>query len=711
MSKAVVDPIVLGRAEIGDFALACEREWLATNGLGGFACGTVGGALTRRYHGLLVAALAPPVERTVLVAKLEIGVHYGGHDYALGSNEYADGTVDPHGYRLIESFALDGSVPVWRYALGDALLEQRVWMEHGKNTTFVQLSLVRGSAPAALQITPLCGYRDYHSLGHGGWPLDVSAVEHGCRIDAFAGAQPFWIRADGAQFEPAPDWYWGFRYRVENERGLDDTGDLFRPGRFRATLQPGESLLLELSTEDARPAPGPLQRERARQAALLERVPASAPRLGAAPDARGRPVRRARRGSGGQTVIAGYPWFSDWGRDTMIALPGLLLATGRHDVAAQVLRTFAAHVSEGMLPNRFPDAGETPEYNTVDATLWYFDAVAACLAGDAPAGLLEELYPVLADIVDWHLRGTRYGIGVDAADGLLRAGEPGVQLTWMDAKVGDWVVTPRIGKPVEVNALWINALALMAGFAALAARYRCRPALCAARRAGQRQLPRALLECGRRLPVRRRRRPGRRGRRRRPPRRRQPATEPDLRRGAADRAAGRRRSCVPSSTCARASSTPRSACAAWRRVMRAMSVTTGRPAQRDGAYHQGTVWSWLLGPFARAHYRAYGDAAQALSYLDGVADQLREGCIGSVSEIFDADAPHAPRGCFAQAWGVAEPLRAWAEISAQADAQACQEDKEDIMTKSEDRAREPGRHRRGPAHGAGRPTGRPGGPT
>jgi predicted glycogen debranching enzyme len=665
MTTALVEPVALVRAETGDFALACQREWLVTNGLGGFASGTVGGALTRRYHGLLVAALAPPVQRTVLVAKLEIGVHYGGHAYALGSNEYADGTVHPQGQRLIESVALDGGVPVWRYALGDALLEQRVWMERGKNTTLVQLSLVRGSMPAALQITPLCGYRDYHSLGHGGWPLGVTAVKHGCRIDAFEGAQPFWIRADGATFEITPDWHWGFRYRVENERGLDDTGDLFRPGRLHASLRQGESLLIELSIEELRPEPAVLQREQARQAALLLKAPPLAPdwirRLVLAAD-----QFVARRGSGGQTLIAGYPWFSDWGRDTMIALPGLLLATGRHGVAAQVLRTFAAHVSEGMLPNRFPDAGETPEYNTVDATLWYFDAIAACVAAGGQGVLLKQLYPVLVSIIDWHLRGTRYGIGIDPADGLLRAGEPGVQLTWMDAKVGDWVVTPRIGKPVEVNALWINALALMAGFARTlgeaeeADRYAK-----LASRANDSFVARFWFAAGGYLydvidgPEGELDEQGRRADASLRPNQIIAVALPTVRLDAAQL-----RAVVD--VCGRELYTSRGLRSLAPGDARYAGHYGGGPLSRDGAYHQGTVWGWLLGPFARAHYRAYGDATQALSYLDGVADQLREGCIGSVSEIFDADPPHAPRGCFAQAWGVAEPLRAWAEISARA---------------------------------------------
>ena len=667
MTTALVEPVALVRAETGNFALACEREWLVTNGLGGFACGTMAGALTRRYHGLLVAALAPPVQRTVLVAKLEIGVQYGGHDYALGSNEYADGTVDPQGQRLIESVILDGSVPVWRYALGDALLEQRVWMEHGKNTTFVQLSLVRGSAPAMLQITPLCGYRDYHSLGHGGWPLGVSAVEHGCRIDAFEGAQPFWIRADGATVELAPDWHWGFRHRVENERGLDDTGDLFRPGRLHASLRQGESLLIELSIEEVRPEPAALHREQARQAALLLRAPSSAPawvnRLVLAAD-----QFVARRGNGGQTLIAGYPWFSDWGRDTMIALPGLLLATGRHGVAAQVLRTFAAHVSEGMLPNRFPDAGETPEYNTVDATLWYFDAIAACVATGGQGVLLKQIYPVLVSIIDWHLRGTRYGIGVDPADGLLRAGEPGVQLTWMDAKVGDWVVTPRIGKPVEVNALWINALALMAGFARTLGEAEAAERYAGlAERANDSFRARFWFAAGGYLydvvdgPEGEWDEQGRGADASLRPNQIIAVALPTVRLDAAQV-----RAVVD--VCGRELYTSRGLRSLAPSDTRYVGHYGGGPLSRDGAYHQGTVWSWLLGPFARAHYRAYGDAGQALSYLDGVADQLREGCIGTVSEIFDAEPPHASRGCFAQAWGVAEPLRAWTEISAQASA-------------------------------------------
>jgi predicted glycogen debranching enzyme len=335
-----------------------------------------------------------------------------------------------------------------------------------------------------------------------------------------------------------------------------------------------------------------------------------------------------------------------------------------------VLRTFAEHVSQGMLPNRFPDAGETPEYNTVDATLWYFDAVAACAATGAQDELVKELYPVLAGIIDWHLRGTRYGICADPTDGLLSAGEPGVQLTWMDAKVGDWVVTPRIGKAVEVNALWINALALMAGFARgvgeakSAARYAQ-----LAQQANDSFRSRFWHARGGYLydvidgPEGEVDALGRRADASLRPNQIIAVALPTVR---LDDAQAR----AVVDVCARELYTSRGLRSLAPDDPRYVGRYGGDPRSRDGAYHQGTVWSWLLGPFARAHYRVHRDAAQALSYLDGMADQLREGCLGSISEIFDADPPHAPRGCFAQAWGVAEPLRAWAEISAHAAARS-----------------------------------------
>jgi predicted glycogen debranching enzyme len=440
---------------------ALTREWLLTNGLGSYASGTVALANTRRYHGVLVASLRPPLERVVMVAKVDASVSYRGRRFELACNEFADGTLAPRGFEQLASFYLDGVLPVWTYSLGDALLEQRQWMVQGENTTHIQYRVLHAGAPLALELTPLCTYRDYHAHARGCEDFAVDATADGCTVTAIAGARPYRLQLDRGKFLAAPDCHWNFRHRLEAERGLDAEEDLFRPGLFTAELQPGETITLTVSAERNPTRPALLQ-EMARQRALLATVPTAAPawvrQLTLAADQ----FVVARSGdSSGTTIIAGYPWFGDWGRDTMIALPGLTLATGRHREAASILRTFAQHISQGMLPNRFPDDGEVPEYNTVDATLWYFHALAEYLQATHDMTLLREIYPRLREIIDWHLRGTRYGIQVDPRDGLLRAGASDVQLTWMDAKVGDWVVTPRTGKAVEINALWHFALLQM----------------------------------------------------------------------------------------------------------------------------------------------------------------------------------------------------------------------------------------------------------
>ncbi len=659
----------LERDTLGSFDAAAAREWLVTNGLGGFAAGTIAGANTRRYHGLLVASLRPPVERVVMVAKLEGFASYRGRRYALSANEYLDGTIDPHGYRHLASFRLEGLIPVWSWSLGDALLEARVWMAQGRNTTYVSYSLPRASAPLELELAPLCTYRDYHSHNRGRQQYGINAIAAGVEIVAFQGARPYRILAEDGECSIASDWFWNFRHRLESERGLDDGEDLCRPATFRVRLEPGatSALILDAETTPPRPTLEAYARERSRHDELLARAalpedPAWIRQLALAADQ----FIVERRDAGGQalgeTVIAGYPWFSDWGRDTMIALPGLTLATGRHASAASILRTFARFVSEGMLPNRFPDAGDAPEYNTVDATLWYFVAVEEYWRATRDRALLEDLYPVLVDIVDWHRRGTRYGIRVDENDGLLRAGEPGVQLTWMDAKVGDWVVTPRIGKPVEINALWFNALFAIRGFATeLGHSEQSREFGALAERVGRSFNESFWYETGGYLydvidgPEGE---PGPDGQRRDASLRPNQIFAVSLPHALLHN--GRARSVVD--VCARELWTPVGLRSLAPNDTRYVPVYQGGPWQRDGAYHQGTVWSWLLGPFALAHFRAFGDASAARNYLDGIAGHLREACIGQVSEILDADAPNAPRGCFAQAWSVAEILRAWREL-------------------------------------------------
>ncbi len=652
-----------GREISGDLPAAERREWLCTNGIGGFASGTVAGSLTRRYHGLLVAALEPPLGRTLLVAKVDDTVTYDRAGASLATNRWAGGAIDPQGYRAIERFVLDGSTPVWTYAVADALVEKRVWMEPGANTTYVRYRVLRARGLLALQLRILVDYRDYHATTRGDeWRMDIAPVARGLRVIAFEGARPLLLLADRGEARIAHTWYQRFELPRERERGLDAVEDHLHAGTFEASLEPGAALTLVLSAETAPSLDGEQAwRRRARhEAEVLAAWRRAQPAAEGAPAWIGQLVLSAdqfvaRRPLAddpeGMTVIAGYHWFGDWGRDTMIALPGLTLTTGRPEIARRILKTFARFVDRGMLPNRFPDAGEAPEYNTVDATLWYFEALRAYHAATRDDGLLKELYPVLEEIVRFHRAGTRYGIKEDAGDGLLTSGEPGVQLTWMDAKVGDWVVTPRTGKPVEINALWYNALRAMAGFA----RHLGRPAgpwdtLADRVKTGfERFWSESAGHCYDVLDS-----PGGHDEALRPNQvfavsLRESPLSPERQKKVVD-------------ACARHLLTS----------FGLRSLAAGHPdyrghyggdqRERDGAYHQGTVWAWLLGPFALAHFKAYGDAATARSFLAPLADHLGDHGVGSIAEIFDGHPPFAPGGCIAQAWSVAETLRAWHEL-------------------------------------------------
>jgi predicted glycogen debranching enzyme len=657
------DSLGWGREVCGDPGVAERREWLCANGVGGFASGTVSGTPTRRYHGLLVAALVPPLGRTVVGAHVHETVTHDGQAVDLATCRWADGTVAPAGYRLVESFRLDGTSPVWTYACGDALVGKRVWMEPGASTTYVRYQVLRARGPVELRLKALVNHRDYHATTRAGdWRMEVVPVASGVRVTPFAGATPILVLAEGATAQPAHDWYRGLDLVRETERGLDHLDDALHAVTFTATLAPGADLTLVVSTEATPALDGEAawQRRLAHEAQVVQRWAAAQPDSGSAPAWIRRLVLAAdqfvvRRPTPedpeGLTVLAGYHWFGDWGRDTMIALPGLTLTTGRPEAARRILTTFARFVDRGMLPNRFPDAGEAPEYNTVDATLWYFEAIRAYHAATGDDGLLKELFGVLESIVAWHRDGTRYGIRVDA-DGLLTAGEPGVQLTWMDARVGDWVVTPRIGKPVEVNALWYNALRAMAVFAARVGKpaepYReladrvaaaferfwyapggyCHDVIDTPTGDDPTLRPNQILAVS--LP--------------------ESPLPPERRRTVVDAVAARLltsyglRSLAPDHP-------------------QYQGRYGGDQRARDGAYHQGTVWAWLLGPFALAHFRVHGDAAAARSFLRPLADHLNDHGVGSIAEIFEGDPPHRPDGCIAQAWSVAETLRAWHEVA------------------------------------------------
>jgi predicted glycogen debranching enzyme len=649
--------VTLGRQICGHWDAAAGYEWLVTNGLGGYACGTAALANTRRYHGFLTASLAPPVQRTLLVAKVDLSVEYQGYTTALGANEFAGGTISPQGFRHLESFALPGGIPTWRFCVADALLEQQIFMAQGANISYLRLELLRGSGPLRATLKPFVTYRDHHNHSRGAQPYQIQADATQCTIQAFAGARPYRLLISHGQFTLSPTWYWNFWHREEAQRGLDAAEDLLAPGSFVADLEPKLPIFLMASAESADPRAGAavLADHHARTTALTTPLPKSAPQwihdLARASDQF--IVRRGHLGA--WSIIAGYPWFADWGRDTMISLPGLATLLKRYDIAAGIFRTYASFVTRGMLPNRFPESGEAPEYNTVDATLWMFHALDDYLNAKRDPDLLHELFPSLAAIIHAHVDGTRYQIRVDPADGLLAAGEAGTQLTWMDAKTGDKVFTPRVGKAVEINALWLNALNAMVRFAGrvrnVAEKRFCEQLLT---RAGagfdrfwneeraclydvidveggtlsdDRVRPNQILAIS--LPY--------------------CVLPPVQMRAVVDR-------------CAQELLTSYGLRSLSPNDAGYLGRYAGNPWQRDAAYHMGTVWGWLLGPFARAHFRVFGDAQRALNFLQPVQQHVNSACLGTVSEIFEGDAPHDARGCFAQAWSVAEILRSWAYL-------------------------------------------------
>ncbi len=657
--------VQFGREICGDLAAAESREWLVTNGIGGYASGTVAGSQTRRYHGLLLAALQPPVGRTQLVSAIDEIVHYAGADFSLATHRWASGAVEPKGFLLLEEFHLEGSTPVWTYALADALLEKRVWMRQGENTTYIQYTLLRGTSALEMDLKALVNYRDYHSLTHASdWHMNIELVEQGVKVLAFDGAAPFYLQCTAASCEPRHEWYLGCHYGAETERGLSDREDRLFAALFRTKLEVGSSVILVATTEVAASPDGETARAeqanhdvklfhewQAKDEALAEAAPTWIWQLILAAD-QFIVKRSLPEEPEGRSIIAGYHWFGDWGRDTMIALPGLTLATGRAGVARQILLAFARYVDGGMLPNNFPDAGGKPEYNTVDAALWYFESIRQYFEATQDAATLQRLFPVLAGMMNAHIAGTRYNIHVDPADGLLYSGGPGVQLTWMDARIGDWVVTPRTGKPVEINALWINALETMAGFSKLLAKPGdAYEKLAAKAKKSFQKFWNAERNCCFDVID-------------------SPGTGND---------ASLRPNQIFAASLPASPLSPKQqkavvdACA--RHLLTSHGLRSlapsepgyaghygGSPRDRDAVYHQGTVWGWLLGPFALAHYRVYNDREAALRFLEPLGRQIHSSGLGTLSEIFDGDAPFTPRGCIAQAWTVAEVLRAWTEI-------------------------------------------------
>ncbi len=633
-----------------------EREWLVTNGLGGYAAGTLSGTNTRRYHGLLVAATEPPAGRRVRLANLIEEVVVGDTRYDLSTHEYRDGTLHPRGWESLRSFRLVGNRPEFVFRFGDLEIVKTVWMDRGANRTWLRYR-VEGGGEVELRILPLITDRDFHAetraAGLGEFAMDGTGKRLRIRRN---GGRLLTLTADrDIEVEAGGDWFWEVAHRRERERGFDFVEDLWCPGVLRVQLRPGEAFALAVSAdeEETAGAEASIAAYDGRQESLTAGLADdTARRLALAADQF--LVARGEREVG--TVIAGYHWFGDWGRDTMIALPGLALPTGRAAEMREILLEYGRYVDAGMLPNRFPDYGTAPDYNTADATLWWFETVASYLEATADYTILDDLLMKMVSVVEAHDRGTRFGIGVDQADGLLRAGEPGIQLTWMDAKVGDWVVTPRIGKPVEINALWYSALRSLEAWLE---RVGLNP------RKTREQADGVALSFRKRFW--------------------NPQT--GYLNDVVDGPDGDDPALRPNQLLALSLSHPllhgeiaRSVVTSVREgLLTEFGLRTlatnhpdyapryeGGPLERDGAYHQGTVWPWPIGAYVDAHLHAFGSAEGLEGVLDGLLESLDTAGLGSIGEIYDGDAPHHPNGCVAQAWSVAEVLRAYARLRTEA---------------------------------------------
>uniref|UniRef100_Q02CI6 Glycogen debranching enzyme, putative n=1 Tax=Solibacter usitatus (strain Ellin6076) TaxID=234267 RepID=Q02CI6_SOLUE len=651
-----------------------QEEWLATNGLGGYASGTVGGAITRRYHGLLIAALPNPLGRMMMLNGLSERLRLPDHTAVYtGAEELS--AVSPESTLAAVEFRLDAGMPVWRYEIGGFALEKRLLLPYRQNTVHIFYRLLSGSGRLRVGLRPAIHFRKHDepvSTGAGRkYRLTICDDEFEISSTPEMPVLRMQIHGPAAAFTSDRKETGDIPYSTERNRGYDWRGSLWSPGYFRTDLAAGEQTVLVASTESwesvrALPPENALEAEISRRRLLLSaalptvRHGAAAELVLAADQFLITPVGRledaARAKAAGdeiRTVIAGYHWFTDWGRDTMISLEGLTLVTGRTSEAAWILRTFAHYVRDGLIPNMFPEGEQRGLYHTADATLWFFHAIHRYVQRSGDLVTLRMILPKLQDIIAHHIRGTRFGIRMDPADSLLQQGQEGYQLTWMDAKVGDWVVTPRRGKAVEINALWYNALRLLEHWLRQEQKGAEADSIGAvAARARDSFNARFWFEGGGFL-----------------------YDVVDAEGGGNDE------SCRPNQVMAISLDNPVLDRSRWQPVMDVVSkrlltpvglrsLAPGSPEYkskyygdlraRDAAYHQGTVWAWLIGPYVDAWLKLNSERREkARDFLLGFLPHLNEQCVGSISEIFDADEPYTPRGCIAQAWSVAEVLRCW----------------------------------------------------
>jgi len=644
-------------AECRDLDRALSLEWLETNGRGGFASGTVAGANTRRYHALLLVARRPPGERCVLVSHLEEWLDVDGQSIPLSTNLYP-GIVHPAGYAFCTAFQ-STPWPTWTFEYHDTVLQRDILCLPGRDLVLVRWKLLatHSTSAATIRVRPMLSGRDYHWTHHENEVLSPDALIEQGQVTWQPYADVPAVRAmHPGIYCHDPNWYRRIQLPVERRRGFSGEEDWWSPGEIRFAIESGGAQTLVLTSESMEELDQDktITQEMERRASLGQKAPTSDPLLRALWSATDAYLSERETG---QTILAGYPWFTDWGRDTFLSLPGLCLVTGRHETAWRIIESYCRHISDGLIPNRFPDTGQEPEYNSIDASLWFIHAIERYLAYSRDEAHVRTIaWPAVKSILAAYRRGTRYHIHMDR-DALITGGSPAVQLTWMDAKVGERVVTPRQGKPVEIQALWLRALEvgerLARQFCETAYADRCRR-----ERALARQSFRAKFwyeEGGYLYDV-------------------------------IDGQNGSDASIRPNQLFALSLCPDALPADQARRMLmvvkqhlltpvglRTLSQTDqdyrpryeGGVIERDGAYHQGTVWPFLLGPFVTAWLHVFGKnaatQAEARTFLDGVELHLGEACLGHVSEIFDGDAPHEPRGCPAQAWSVAEPLRALIE--------------------------------------------------
>jgi predicted glycogen debranching enzyme len=680
MPTPLVRRLTQANLEHVDPAQLLAREWLATNGLGGYASGTVPWIQTRRYHGLLTAALPPPLGRMMMFNEIAEELRLADGRVIRLSKSDVLASADPSHTATLREFRLEMGLPVWEYEFEGYTLERRLMMPYRSNTVHITYRLLGGAPNAWVRLRPYLHFRPHESAVSAPLTAPYMVASLGDRFEVTSQEAPplrFLLHGparalvlDGGRFHE-------LFYLLEHQRGYDDRGTLWSPGYFRANLPIDEPVTMVASTEPweivaaFEPAKA-LEAELQRRQHLLDQAdPRAKDDFGAelvlaadqfiiTPTHRVADAARAHAaGDEVRSVIAGYHWFTDWGRDTMISLPGLALVTGRHAEAGYILRTFAHYVHEGLIPNLFPEGARAAVYHTADASLWYFRAVHHYLEATNDRNTLRTLLPVLRDIIEHHLGGTLFGIHVDPADGLLTQGADGYQLTWMDAKVGDWVVTPRRGKAVEINALWYNALRLMQTWLNDEGQPEASRTLAA-------HADRAYDSFNKRFWYK----------------------ERGWLYDVVDTEGPDDPSLRPNQLFAIALPHPVLHPDRWRpvldtvteRLLTPMGLRTLAPGDpnykprydgdlraRDAAYHQGTVWAWLVGPFIDAWQKVYPDKLQTpCDLLASFPTHQSEACVGSISEIFDAEAPYTPRGCIAQAWSVAEVLRCWVNTMPQA---------------------------------------------